>query len=134
MNPATSDAYFNLWAFSILFGDLLYMLASWAFRASFSRRAEPGSALISGTVLGVVIGIILVLVVPSRVFTRPPRPGFSLVIGPALGAAFMVPLGALARWRDPKATYVPTWYAGVGLGLGAAAARLFWIQIYESGV
>lgn len=133
VSPATSDAYFNLWIAVILFGDVLYMLTLSTFRASFSRRSEASYALFAAVVLGIVLGVISALVVPERMLRRPPRSGPSLLLAPALGALFMIPLRAFVQWRAPKAERLPTWYAGAGLGLGAAVARLVWTHVYEAG-
>ena len=132
-SPWTSETYFGLWAFSIMFGDILYVVASSSFRATFSRRSDPANAVAAGLVLGVVVGIITALLAPARVFAPPPKAGVSLVLAPIVGALFMLPMRALARIWVQRAQYLPTWYAGAGVGLGAAIARLVWIRVFESG-
>src|SRR5262245_46205028 len=133
LSPATSDAYFNLWLFVIIFGDILYMLAWTVSRAAFSRKNDAVIAGVAAFVVGILLGILSALVMPGRIFPRPGRPGPSLILAPVVGALFMVPLRSLAQRQNPQAGYLPSWRAGAWLGFGTALARLVWITLYEAG-
>jgi uncharacterized membrane protein AbrB (regulator of aidB expression) len=89
-----------------------------------SDRHLRSPAVIWFMILGLVGGLLTGLVVPGRLLSTGPFPGFSLLLVPLLLGSVMHGWGWYRSERDKNTSHLATWYGGGTLGLGLAAGRL----------
>jgi hypothetical protein len=74
--------------------------------------------------VGVVMGVVTVVVVPTRLFPSRFFQGESLLVAPFVVALAMEAWGRLRTKRERNVSHLGTWYGGAALGIGYAAGRL----------
>lgn len=92
------------------------------------KRRHPGKAAAGLVMLGVIVGSLSVLVLPTRIVGVTGVPGLSLVLSPIANGAVMEAVGRWKQSRGKPRRYLMTWW---GAGLFAFSTALIRFLLIE---